>query len=255
VQWSPDGSATLVTVASPVPGRVGLPPPELYAGDARGGNLQLLEGAAEAAWLDATRYVYVTAVTADVPQAALVVRALPDNNMLARVPLTNLWPLAGETDPALPDGAVLEVWRVEGRPEDPHTLLVDVADTLTGSRTGATRFLVRFSDDWGALESSRLLGSAGRAGLFSGSGRWLLELSVNNPDVPGTLHDLAEWPAAAPASRQFGPDHLIGPWAPQGDWLPLTSERYLLLYNPSADYTAFVPFEDRSCTFQMWLEG
>jgi hypothetical protein len=255
VQWSPDGSATLVTVASPVPGRVGLPPPELYAGDARGGNLQLLEGAAQAAWLDATRYVYVTAVTADVPQAALVVRALPDNNMLARVPLTNLWPLAGETDPALPDGAVLEVWRVEGRPEDPHTLLVDVADTLTGSRTGATRFLVRFSDDWGALESSRLLGSAGRAGLFSGSGRWLLELSVNNPDVPGTLHDLAEWPAAAPASRQFGPDHLIGPWAPQGDWLPLTSERYLLLYNPSADYTAFVPFEDRSCTFQMWLEG
>lgn len=251
VQWAPDGSATLMTVRAREAGSL----PELYAGDARGENGVSLGHAYTAAWLDSTRYAYVTMVLAGVPQAALVVRALPDHAELGRIPLTNLWPLAGETEPALPDGAVLEAQRLVARPGDPHTVLVDVADIYAGSRAGATRFLARLSDDWSELATSRLLGSATRLGSFSGSGRWLMEMSINNPRAATLLLDLEEWPAAASPSRQFGPDYLIGPWAPQGDWLPLTSETHMLLYNPSADYSLFVPFEDRSCYFQTWLDG
>jgi hypothetical protein len=90
-----------------------------------------------------------------------------------------------------------------------------------------------------------------------GGGRWLSLASwmdrLEGFDVVIELLDLTAAVEGA-AAVQTVPTHLrAGVWAPSGDWLPLSAESYLLLYNPSFGYTQFIPFEDESCSFSSWL--
>lgn len=256
IYWSPDGAATLVAGTSQE--RV------LYVGDGDAANLQEVTKARVVTWLDAFRPAYVVTwldrshyayVTESAAAATLVVRALADQDELIRVSLADLWPLAGLPSPA--ESAGLTAYQLIPHPREGHQLLVRVGSTGPATTGNGDLFLVVLSDDWSAVSSSRHIGADNLAAYFSGSGRWLSLASwmdrLEGFDVVIELLDLTAAVEGA-AAVQTVPTHLrAGVWAPSGDWLPLSAESYLLLYNPSFGYTQFIPFEDESCSFSSWL--
>lgn len=252
LQWSPDGSKTLVLGESPAADNRFTPDYDLYVGNAAAGELVPVERARLAAWLDNERYFYV-AGAAQLPE--LVVRAVPGSVELGRIPLSRLWSDDGAAEPQPAEGAALQPLTLIASPQDPHRVVVAVSRSLTSSRDVGERYLVDFTADWGGVAASRLLGDAGRMTSFSGSGRWVANLADNYRGVGSELIDLSA-PAGGAGKRQSsGPDYQVRQWAPSGDWLPLNGETHVLLYNPSAGYSYFVPFEDSSCYFYVWLEG
>lgn len=249
IGWSPDGAATLVIADGPEAGD--WQHPELSIADAGAANRLPVENASAAAWLDSSHYAYVTAYG---EKDTLVVRALSGNAQLLRVPLAELWRLAGEPEPELPNGAHLAGLSLTAHPQDSRQFLVSAGWVRSGYPGERTLFLLKLDDSREELLSSRYLGPDMMAATMSGSGRWLARFPSRGLDDRSELLDLTAAPGDPAAVRSL-PLHLQArAWSPGSDWLLLNGSSYLLLYNPSAEATHFIPFEDESCFFTTWLD-
>jgi hypothetical protein len=250
ITWSPDGAAALVVSDGPQLSEWPWQRPELSVGDAGASDLTPLENASVAVWLDSSHFAYITAYGA---RDALVVRALPGNAQLLRVPLPELWQLAGQPDPLIPSGANLAGLSLVPHPGGSRQFLVSVGWMREGYPGELALFLVQLDEARQELLSSRFLGADMMGASISGSGRWLLRYPTRNPH-DGILLDLNAPPDDPAAVRSLPLQHQALGWVTGSDWLVLNGNSHLLIYNPSEEATHFIPFEDESCFFTTWLE-
>jgi hypothetical protein len=250
ISWSPGGAATLVISDGPQLGA--WQRPELSIGDAAAETLTPLENASVATWLDSGHFAYVTAYG---ERDALVVRALPDNAELLRLPLPELWQMAGQPEPLIPNGAHLAGFSLLAHPTDSRQFIASAGWMREGYPGERALFLVRLDEARQKVVSSRFLGLDMMGASISGSGRWLARYSTRNVHDGSELLDLTAAPDDPAAVRTLPPDLQARAWAPGSDWLVLNGSSHLLLYNPSEETTHFIPFEDESCFFTTWLDS
>lgn len=249
IRWSPAGTYTLVAGNAPPAndGRnVGL---QLYEGDGGAQNLRPVGWAGGATWLDDAHYAYA-ALPPEEPE--LVVRAVGEEAELLRFSLADLWELAGAGEERPLNATVLD-YDLVAQPQDPTRLLLKAGLGAYGTQGPGTLLLVQLAPDLRAVETSTALAADAAGYAFSATGRWagLYRHRTAAGEQPYTLYDLEGAEVTAPAVTI--PDTRSTPgWAPEGDWLAIRGESYLLLYNPGADYTHFVPIGD-GCYAYDWV--
>ena len=250
VFWSPGGSHSLI-LSPPRQDDVGRNVgPELYEGDGDAGIQRRVDWASHVAWLDGTHYAYVSAPPAE---RDLVVRAVGQEAELLRLPFSDLWTLAGVAE-AMPRGYALTDHALRANPQNPRRLLVSAGMGPFGGQGESRLLLVEFAEGWQEVGWATSL--AVDAGLFelSGTGRWLAV--VTTEDSRHNRFSLLDLEAPEEPARQLPRDESVagGLWAPEGDWLVLRGGPSLLLHNPTAGYTHFLPLEGGDCYAYGWVE-
>lgn len=251
VRWSPAGAHTLVVGINPATDRGRFAGAQIYEGDGAAGNLRPVGRGHAIVWLDDTHYAYA-ALPPEEPE--LVVRVIGQDVPLLRFSLAEIWTLAGIGDARPLNTTVLDYVLV-ARPDDPTRLLLSATIGVPGSREN-TLFLVQLTPELDGVLASTLLAGNLPGFAFSPTGRWLSLYRAGTAEAAARL-ELLDLEATEPTTpvlsreaRPFGTTF----WAPDRDWLAFRGENYLLLYDPAAGYTHFVPLDTGQCYAYGWVE-
>jgi hypothetical protein len=155
----------------------------------------------------------------------------------------------------MPGGYALTAHALGANPTNARQLLVSAGLGPFGGQGDSRLLLVALAEGWQEVDSASALAVDAARFDYSGTGRWLGLLTTEGSRLDQyTLLDLQTQGAAGQQLRlPLAVNSDDGVWAPEGDWLALGSQRYLLLYNPTAGYTHFLPFAG-DCYTYAWVK-
>ena len=238
--WSPDGSQTLLEGEPDSDQNYEFRPPvTIYRAGAQGQNATVVGRGYSAFWLDNNHYGYLQRIREGAQEEVVIVRTA-DNRASVVADSADFVTLLEEERPGM-RGLYLE--RVASNLANPRQLLVQAS--LPSESTEFQQlnylFMLQLAPDLQSVDEIRLL-------FFQASNRIGFTLAPNGRRV--AIGGLEKWIVVDlesgethPASQNVG----FSRWSPDGEWLALQHEHYLLLYAPASDYRRVVVRDVPSC--------